>query len=255
MGTSTEPWALDNERPAHTGARWRRSHRHDAGHQRRVPSSSSTTAATTTARWWTERGWAHRIEPASTRRCSGARDGGQWLRRRFGRHGAGHADEPVLHVCWYEADAYARWAGRGCRPRPSGRRRPGTTRRPAGRGATRGATPTRPRARQPRPASPAPAAGRLYPAGRRRAGVQQLIGDVWEWTVGDFQPYPGLRGVPVPGVLRGVLRRRSTRCCAAARSATDPVACRGTFRNWDYPIRRQIFAGFRYRAVPERAST
>ena len=27
--------------------------------------------------------------------------------------------------------------------------------------------------------------------------------------------------------------------------ATDPVACRGTFRNWDYPIRRQIFAGFR----------
>ena len=26
---------------------------------------------------------------------------------------------------------------------------------------------------------------------------------------------------------------------------TDPVACRGTFRNWDYPIRRQIFSGFR----------
>jgi iron(II)-dependent oxidoreductase len=27
--------------------------------------------------------------------------------------------------------------------------------------------------------------------------------------------------------------------------ATDPVACRGTFRNWDYPMRRQIFSGFR----------
>jgi iron(II)-dependent oxidoreductase len=25
----------------------------------------------------------------------------------------------------------------------------------------------------------------------------------------------------------------------------DPVACRGTFRNWDYPVRRQIFCGFR----------
>ncbi len=25
----------------------------------------------------------------------------------------------------------------------------------------------------------------------------------------------------------------------------SPVACRGTFRNWDYPIRRQVFAGFR----------
>jgi iron(II)-dependent oxidoreductase len=27
--------------------------------------------------------------------------------------------------------------------------------------------------------------------------------------------------------------------------ATDALACRSTFRNWDYPIRRQIFAGFR----------
>ncbi|MBO0828536.1 MAG: SUMF1/EgtB/PvdO family nonheme iron enzyme, partial [Streptosporangiales bacterium] len=27
--------------------------------------------------------------------------------------------------------------------------------------------------------------------------------------------------------------------------ATDPVACRNTFRNWDYAIRRQVFVGFR----------
>ena len=32
---------------------------------------------------------------------------------------------------------------------------------------------------------------------------------------------------------------------AAVVIAVGPVACRGTFRNWDYPIRRQIFAGFR----------
>ena len=37
----------------------------------------------------------------------------------------------------------------------------------------------------------------------------------------------------------------TTRCCAAARGPRTPPPCRTTFRNWDFPIRRQIFAGFR----------
>ena len=35
-----------------------------------------------------------------------------WWRRRFGRTEPVPPDEPVQHVCWYEADAYARWAGK-----------------------------------------------------------------------------------------------------------------------------------------------
>ena len=99
-------------------------------------------------------------------------------------------------------------------------------------------------ARQPGPAAPAARPGRSYPAGAAPSGARQLIGDVWEWTASDFLPYPGFRAWPYreysevffgPGykVLRG------------GSFAVSPDACRGTFRNWHYPIRRQIFAGFR----------
>ncbi|MDP9074154.1 MAG: SUMF1/EgtB/PvdO family nonheme iron enzyme, partial [Actinomycetota bacterium] len=89
---------------------------------------------------------------------------------------------------------------------------------------------------------PAPA-GALA-AGAAACGAQQLIGDVWEWTSSDFGPYPGFTAFPYPeysevffGPAYKVLRGGSW--------ATHPSALRSTFRNWDYPHRRQIFAGFR----------
>jgi iron(II)-dependent oxidoreductase len=74
--------------------------------------------------------------------------------------------------------------------------------------------------------------------------VNQLIGDVWEWTSSDFGGYPGFAAFPYReyslvffGADYKVLRGGSF--------GSDAVAVRGTFRNWDYPIRAQIFAGFR----------
>jgi iron(II)-dependent oxidoreductase len=71
-----------------------------------------------------------------------------------------------------------------------------------------------------------------------------MIGDVWEWTASPFTPYPGFRSYPYReysevffGPEYTVLRGGSW--------ATHPQAVRTTFRNWDYPVRRQIFAGFR----------
>lgn len=89
-----------------------------------------------------------------------------------------------------------------------------------------------------------PAAVGAHPAGASAYGVEQLIGDVWEWTSSVFAPWPGFTPMvydtySAPFFDGGypVLRGGSW--------ATDLVAMRPSFRNWDLPIRRQIFCGVR----------
>ncbi|MBM7440168.1 ergothioneine biosynthesis protein EgtB [Streptomyces sp. HB132] len=244
MGTSTEPWALDNERPAH---------------RREVAAFHIDTAPVTCGayvrfiedggyteeRWWAPEGWAMVREHRLAAPLSWHRDAGQWLRRRFGVTEPVRADEPVLHVSWYEAEAYARWAGRRLPTEPewekAARHDPTSGRSMRYPWGDEDPTPERANLGQ-RHLRPAPAGA--YAAGRSAAGAGQLIGDVWEWTSSDFLPYPGFVAFPYreysevffgPGhkVLRG------------GSFAVDQVACRGTFRNWDLPVRRQIFSGFR----------
>jgi iron(II)-dependent oxidoreductase len=71
-----------------------------------------------------------------------------------------------------------------------------------------------------------------------------MIGDVWEWTASSFAGYPGFEPYPYEeysstffGDDYKVLRGGSW--------ATRPRVAATTFRNWDYPIRRQLFCGFR----------
>ncbi|MGQ4377859.1 ergothioneine biosynthesis protein EgtB [Streptomyces sp. SAS_267] len=244
MGTSTEPWALDNERPAH---------------RRTVPSFHIDTTPVTNAayqafiedggygeeRWWTPAGWEHIRAHGIEAPLFWRREGGQWLRRRFGVTEVVPPQEPVLHVCWYEADAYARWAGRrlpteaewekAARHDPvSGR----STRYPWG---DEDPSPAHANLGQ-RHLRPAPAGS--YPAGASPLGVRQLIGDVWEWTSSDLEPYPGFVAFPYREYSE-VFFGPEYKVLRGGSFAVDKVACRGTFRNWDYPIRRQIFCGFR----------
>jgi iron(II)-dependent oxidoreductase len=74
--------------------------------------------------------------------------------------------------------------------------------------------------------------------------VHQLIGDVWEWTSSRFRGYPGFTAFPYPEYSL-VFFGSEYRVLRGGSFGTDDVAVRGTFRNWDYPVRRQIFAGFR----------
>ncbi|MET9430048.1 ergothioneine biosynthesis protein EgtB [Streptomyces sp. NPDC003036] len=244
MGTSAEPWALDNERPAHT---------------RVVPDFLIDTVPVTNGaylafikdggyrdeRWWAPEGWAQIRAHDIGAPLFWRREGGQWLRRRFGVVEPVPEDEPVVHVSWYEADAYARWAGRRLPTEAewekAARHDPATGRSRRYPWGDEDPTPAHANLGQ-RHLRPAPAGS--YPAGRSPLGVRQLIGDVWEWTSSDFLPYPGFAAFPYReysevffGPAHKVLRGGSF--------AVDPVACRGTFRNWDLPVRRQIFAGFR----------
>jgi iron(II)-dependent oxidoreductase len=232
IGTDTEPWAYDNERPAHRVTL--------------APYRIDTTAVTNRAftrfieaggyenpAHWSDGGWSWRAEAGLTAPQYWHRDGhGQWARRRFGALEPVPPDEPVQHVCWYEADAYARWSGArlpteaewevaacGSRPDAANLWREGAHR-----------------------FAPAPVGARVDNVSAR--GVAGMLGDVWEWTASDFGPYPGFRAFPYReysevffGPEYKVLRGGSW--------ATHPAAVRTTFRNWDFPIRRQIFAGFR----------
>ena len=150
-----------------------------------------------------------------------------------------------MHVCWYEADAYARWAGRrlpteaewekAARFDPAtgrSRRFPWGDDEPTAERANLGQRHLR----------PAPAGS--YPDGAAPCGARQLIGDVWEWTSSDFLPYPGFRAWPYREYSE-VFFGPEYKVLRGGSFAVSPDACRGTFRNWDYPIRRQIFAGFR----------
>ncbi|MBA3745123.1 ergothioneine biosynthesis protein EgtB, partial [Sporichthya sp.] len=249
MGTDLEAWALDNERPAHRAA---------------VPAFFLDTTPVTNAayaefvaaggyadqRFWHPNGWAHIRSAEWDAPQFWRREGAGWVVHRFGVDVELAPDQPVQHVCWYEAEAYARWAGRrlptetewekAARHDPAtgrSRRFPWGDDEPTAALANLGGRHL------------GPASVGAYPAGASPLGVHQLIGDVWEWTASDFTPYPGFRAFPyreysevffaAPGqqgeykVLRG------------GSWAVDNVACRGTFRNWDYPTRRQIFAGFR----------
>ncbi|MFC9517711.1 ergothioneine biosynthesis protein EgtB [Nocardiaceae bacterium NPDC056970] len=245
MGTSDDPWALDNERPAH------RVH---------VPEFAIDTVPVSNAEYaefiddggyrrrelWSERGWLHSRESGLEAPQFWTGDGsGRWWRHRFGVLEPVPADEPVMHVCWFEADAYARWAGKrlpteaewekAARWHPaSGRSR----RFPWG-----DEEPDRTRANLgQRHLAPAPVGS--YPDGQSPLGVRQLIGDVWEWTSSRFTGYPGFEAFPYREYSE-VFFGGDYRVLRGGSFGTDPVACRGTFRNWDHPIRRQIFAGFR----------
>jgi gamma-glutamyl hercynylcysteine S-oxide synthase len=244
VDAASEPFSLDNERPAHTvdvapfwigrvpvtNRQWSEFIA-DGGYQR--------------SDLWSQRGWAHRVEAGLERPKFWSAEG---TRRRFGVEEAVPPDEPVQHVCYFEAEAFATWAGarlpteveweKACAWDPAAKARRAWPWGPAAPSADvanlGGALGMALR--------PAPVGA--YPRGASAYGAEQMIGDVWEWTSSDFTPWPGFTPMiyrqysePFFGGDYKVLRGGSW--------AVAPSVIRPSFRNWDHPIRRQIFAGLR----------
>jgi iron(II)-dependent oxidoreductase len=245
MGTSTDPWAYDNERPAHTVDL--------------APFFIDTVPVTNGAylefigaggydepRFWTEAGWAHRKEAGLSAPEFWRREGdGSWSVLRYGRRLPLPLEEPVQHVCWYEAAAYARWAGRRLPTETEWEKAASWGPDGVKRRFPWGDSPPAPALANLAPASRfGPAAAGSFPAGASAWGSRQMIGDVWEWTASDFQPYPGFRAFPYREYSE-VFFGSEYKVLRGGSWATHPSAMRTTFRNWDFPIRRHIFAGFR----------
>jgi len=71
------------------------------------------------------------------------------------------------------------------------------------------------------------------------------VGQVWEWTSSSFEPYPGFHAFPYDGYSAVFFGTGRYRVLRGGSWATHGKVGRHTFRNWDLPIRRQIFAGLR----------
>ena len=158
------------------------------------------------------------------------RDGeGGWVTTVFGSRDPIDPRLPVIHVDWNQADAFARWAGK---------RLPGELEWEA---AARGTD--RDRANLDHLGFGCAPAG-AYSDGCADCGAVQMLGDVWEWTASDFTGYPGFEPFPYPEYSQ-VFFGDQHKVLRGGAWATRRDVVRETFRNWDQPLRRQIFAGFR----------
>jgi iron(II)-dependent oxidoreductase len=170
---------------------------------------------------------------------------GTWFSRSMDREEPVDPSHPVCHVCWYEAEAYARFAGKRL---PSELEWETAASWDPATGAARsypwgGARPTRELANLDQLGFGTAPVG-AYPQNVSPIGCYGMIGDVWEWTASDFGPWPGFESFPYKEYSE-VFFGDEYKVLRGGSWATRPGAVRNTFRNWDYPIRRQIFSGFR----------
>ena len=154
---------------------------------------------------------------------------GWWMRTAMGGIEPLDPDAPVVHVSWHEAAAFARWAGKRLPTEAEWEA--------AARGADRAAANLDQLAFGPARAGSCPGSG-------GECGTAQMLGDVWEWTASDFTAYPGFRAFPYPEYSK-VFFGSEHKVLRGGAWATRRNVIRTSFRNWDLPERRQLFAGLR----------
>lgn len=202
---------------------------------------------------WSDDGWLWREGAGAQALVYWRKEGGSWRRRHFDRWVPLEPHRPVIHVSWYEAEAYCRWAGRRLPTEAEWEAAASAFRAPDGTLAGR----PREKRRYPWGNEPAPTADHAnldwramgcvdagaLSGGSSAFGCRGMIGNVWEWTASDFLPYPGFQPDPYEEYSepwfgdRKVLRGG----CWATRSRL----IYNFYRNYYTPDRRDVWAGFR----------
>lgn len=245
MGTDDRLSSYDNERPAHVVHVGTFAIDRFPVTARRFADFISA-GGYSRPEWWSTEGWAwnetsgHSAPQGWTPRL----DGG-WEVFRFGRVVPVDPADIVQHVSYWEAEAFCAWAGGRLATEAEWEKAASwDPRSGAARRYPWGEAPPSSRVANVDVLGWGPSRAGDYPAGASFYGVEQLLGDTFEWTSSTFDGYPGFVAHPYkeysevffPGgypVLRG------------AAWATHSAVARNTFRNWDLPQRRQIFSGIR----------
>ena len=212
MGAPAEGFAYDNERPRHVVEV-------PAFRIARRPVSNgswmhfSEGGGYERREWWSREGWAWKQEYDITHHPAIA---------------VGHPEAAVCHVSWFEAEAFAR-AQDARLPTEAEWERAVTWDREAGQASD---------------AAPRASGGAGCTAAVDRTGGLLGAGQVWEWTQTHFHGYPGFSAHPYREYSEVFFGDRY-RVLRGSSWATDPRVASVRFRNWDLPLRRQIFAGVR----------
>ncbi len=197
-------------------------------------------------RWWHSAGWEKVTQEQWRAPLYWEQRDGEWMIRDFaGLHPAeDKLNEPVSHVSFLEASAYAKWAGK---------RLP--TEAEWEKAAMFSSVPNSKQAFPWGDEGPDESRGNLFenglwgvapvgafPEGKSTYGCQQMIGDVWEWTTSDYTPYPGFKSEFDEYNDKWFVGQKVLR---GGSFATPRAHIRSTYRDFFYPHERWMIGGFR----------
>jgi ergothioneine biosynthesis protein EgtB len=172
------------------------------------------------------------------------RKGGRWVKKDFRGIREIDPDEPVVNVSYYEADAYALWAGKRLPTEAEWEKAASwneelqrKTLYPWG-----DELPTSEHANLLESRLWGPAKIGSYPKGRSYYGCHQMIGDVWEWTSSEYTLYPGFQSKFSEYTDKWAINQKVLR---GGCFATPSKQIRNSYRNYFKPHERILFAGFR----------
>jgi gamma-glutamyl hercynylcysteine S-oxide synthase len=244
IGTEDRSAAYDNERPSHQVELppfWIDEHPVTNGEFEQFIAAGGYARRDL----WSEAGWSWLQQSAASAPQYWSRAGNRWVTRSIDRAGPVAASHPVCHVCYYEAEAFAQFAGKRL-PTELEWETAASWDPVSGlkRSHPWGEDPATPELANLDQLSFGTTPIGTYSRNVSPLGCSGMIGDVWEWTSSDFQPYPGFQSFPYKEYSE-VFFGSEYKVLRGGSWATRPEAIRNTFRNWDYPVRRQIFSGFR----------
>lgn len=195
-------------------------------------------------RYWLADGWDTVREQGWTAPLYWQQEGGKWVKKDLRGLRELDTDEPVTNVSYYEADAYARWAGKRL-PTEAEWEKAASWSEELGRKTIYpwGDSPPTPRRANLLDSYVwGPAKVGSYPEGKSHYGCHQMLGDVWEWTSSEYVLYPGFMSKFPEYTDKWAVNQKVLR---GGSFATPAAQIHNSYRNYFKPHERILFSGFR----------
>ena len=197
-------------------------------------------------RWWFSEGWEAVNRDQWRAPLYWELHDGQWMIRDFSglAPAPSKKDEPVTHVSFFEASAFAKWAGKRLPTEAEWERAACyDARRNTSNAYPWGNTePDSAKANLFENGYWSVAPIGAFPEGASGYGCQQMIGDVWEWTTSDYVPYPGFKSDFDEYNDKWFVNQKVLR---GGSFATPQLHIRSTYRNFFHAHERWMISGFR----------